>query len=166
MTSACWAGGTGPHRACRQPADSNSLPSQELNLGRNPLLMLPPELGRCKKLMILDISATQMTAEALPPALFSDTAVSRLWREQTQIDEARWARLCIFALHSHCSAVSCGCVRVAEAGSPRSLKAIPGFSEFAGREAAREAKKLDQRRGETGNVVFNDTQHDASQRLA
>lgn len=93
--------------------------------------MLPPELGRCKRLVIVDVSSTQLTAEALPPALFTDTAVARLWREKTAIDEA-------------------------------TLATIPGFKDFQQREAAREAKKLDQRRGETGNVTFNDSLADAS----
>ena len=34
------------------------------------------------------------------------------------------------------------------------LSALDGFAEFQQREAAREAKKLDQRRGETGDVMF------------
>ena len=36
----------------------------------------------------------------------------------------------------------------------REREALDGYAEFAEREAAREAKKLDQRRGETGDVMF------------
>jgi hypothetical protein len=70
------------------------------------------------------VSATQLTAEALPPALFQATMLSRLWRENSQIREPDLAK-------------------------------VEGYKEFAEREAAREAKKLDQRRGETGGVTFN-----------
>lgn len=38
---------------------------------------------------------------------------------------------------------------------------MDGYAEFAEREAAREAKKLDQRRGETGDVMFKVEQEGA-----
>ena len=43
----------------------------------------------------------------------------------------------------------------------RELEGLDGYSEFAEREAAREAKKLDQRRGETGDVMFKVEQEGA-----
>ena len=39
----------------------------------------------------------------------------------------------------------------------RELEALDGYAEFAEREAAREAKKLDQRRGETGDALHAST---------
>ena len=43
----------------------------------------------------------------------------------------------------------------------RELEALDGYADFAEREAAREAKKLDQRRGETGDVMFKVEQEGA-----
>lgn len=68
------------------PRDVECLTAVELNVSRNSIGVLPPELARCRRLKVLRVQENTLTIMGVPPAILSESSISLLFLEGNLFD--------------------------------------------------------------------------------
>merc|ERR1712037_918203 len=83
------------------PAEISSLQALELNLNSNKILSIHRDISRCPRLQILRLEKNQLTLDALPTSILSESKVSLLNLDGNNIDKKALVRLEEWDIYMH-----------------------------------------------------------------